>query len=188
VYFGVSLSAQMDDSKRPPSPSQEMKGLPFGPAYPYRRRHLPSRQCRVLDRLRREQLAPNKASDCRFSENGRAKGIAALTNEIVDSGKTESLARADMMDDATNLLLVKHLKSLAGAGGFEPPCGGIKIRCLTAWLRPNAPQGWVEARRKAGRTIVRAPRHRNGRPDEICPPPREPARADRFSMDIVGRQ
>lgn len=27
---------------------------------------------------------------------------------------------------------------LAGAGGFEPPHGGIKIRCLTAWLRPNA--------------------------------------------------
>jgi hypothetical protein len=27
---------------------------------------------------------------------------------------------------------------LAGAGGFEPPNGGIKIRCLTTWLRPNA--------------------------------------------------
>jgi hypothetical protein len=26
---------------------------------------------------------------------------------------------------------------LAGAGGFEPPHGGTKIRCLTAWLRPN---------------------------------------------------
>src|SRR5712675_2415328 len=25
---------------------------------------------------------------------------------------------------------------LAGAGGIEPPNGGIKIRCLTAWLRP----------------------------------------------------
>jgi hypothetical protein len=24
---------------------------------------------------------------------------------------------------------------MAGAGGFEPPHGGIKIRCLTAWLR-----------------------------------------------------
>ena len=28
--------------------------------------------------------------------------------------------------------------SLAGAGGVEPPYGGIKIRCLTTWLRPNA--------------------------------------------------
>ena len=29
---------------------------------------------------------------------------------------------------------------LAGAGGFEPPNGGIKIRCLTTWLRPNFAQ------------------------------------------------
>ena len=27
---------------------------------------------------------------------------------------------------------------LAGAGGFEPPHDGIKIRCLTTWLRPNS--------------------------------------------------
>lgn len=26
---------------------------------------------------------------------------------------------------------------MVGAGGIEPPHGGIKIRCLTAWLRPN---------------------------------------------------
>ncbi len=26
---------------------------------------------------------------------------------------------------------------MVGAGGIEPPNGGIKIRCLTAWLRPN---------------------------------------------------
>jgi hypothetical protein len=26
---------------------------------------------------------------------------------------------------------------MAGAGGFEPPYGGIKIRCLTTWLRPT---------------------------------------------------
>jgi hypothetical protein len=31
----------------------------------------------------------------------------------------------------------KPLKKLAGAGGFEPPYAGIKIRCLTTWLRPN---------------------------------------------------
>jgi hypothetical protein len=28
-------------------------------------------------------------------------------------------------------------KGLAGAEGFEPPDGGIKTRCLTAWRRPN---------------------------------------------------
>ncbi len=26
---------------------------------------------------------------------------------------------------------------LVGAGGIEPPNGGIKIHCLTAWLRPK---------------------------------------------------
>src|SRR5262249_8893483 len=31
----------------------------------------------------------------------------------------------------------KSLKRLAGAPGIEPGNGGIKIRCLTAWLRPN---------------------------------------------------
>jgi hypothetical protein len=29
---------------------------------------------------------------------------------------------------------------LAGAPGFEPGNGGIKIRCLTSWRRPNAPE------------------------------------------------
>jgi hypothetical protein len=32
----------------------------------------------------------------------------------------------------------KYLILLAGAGGFEPPYGGIKIRCLTTWRRPNS--------------------------------------------------
>ena len=30
----------------------------------------------------------------------------------------------------------KPLRRLAGAPGLEPGNGGIKIRCLTAWLRP----------------------------------------------------
>jgi hypothetical protein len=33
---------------------------------------------------------------------------------------------------------LKSLKSLAGAPGFEPGNGGIKIRCLTTWLRPSS--------------------------------------------------
>jgi hypothetical protein len=43
------------------------------------------------------------------------------------------------------------LKSLAGAEGIEPSYGGIKIRCLTAWLRPITRQGtrvkYMERRR-----------------------------------------
>src|SRR5580693_6710638 len=29
------------------------------------------------------------------------------------------------------------LPELAGVEGFEPPYGGIKTRCLTAWRHPN---------------------------------------------------
>src|SRR5262252_6703907 len=32
--------------------------------------------------------------------------------------------------------MTNPLKALAGAPGIEPGNGGIKIRCLTAWLRP----------------------------------------------------
>lgn len=32
--------------------------------------------------------------------------------------------------------------TLAGMGGIEPPNGGIKIRCLTAWLHPIALKGF----------------------------------------------
>ena len=28
-------------------------------------------------------------------------------------------------------------REMVGAGGIEPPNDGIKIRCLTAWRRPN---------------------------------------------------
>jgi hypothetical protein len=42
---------------------------------------------------------------------------------------------------------------VAGAGGFEPPYGGIKIRCLTAWLRPNCASS-VQFGRRSGATIV----------------------------------
>ena len=27
--------------------------------------------------------------------------------------------------------------NLVGDEGFEPPRGGVKVRCLTAWLIPN---------------------------------------------------
>src|SRR5829696_5719883 len=42
--------------------------------------------------------------------------------------------------------------ALAGAGGIEPPNGGIKIRCLTAWLRPNRLN-----RNARGRYLLRGP-------------------------------
>src|ERR1700726_1743679 len=41
---------------------------------------------------------------------------------------------------------------LAGAGGFEPPHGGIKIHCLTTWRRPNR-----RLRKPAGPACPRVP-------------------------------
>src|SRR6202166_1321708 len=34
--------------------------------------------------------------------------------------------------------ILSNAECLAGAGGFEPPHGGIKIHCLTTWRRPNS--------------------------------------------------
>ena len=42
---------------------------------------------------------------------------------------------------------LERLDWLAGAGGFEPPNGGIKIRCLTTWLRPTEPRKCPSAHR-----------------------------------------
>jgi hypothetical protein len=51
---------------------------------------------------------------------------------------------AELQKPATSGLFCDWLRSnlgpsdcLAGAGGFEPPHGGIKIPCLTTWRRPN---------------------------------------------------
>lgn len=41
--------------------------------------------------------------------------------------------RSGKVDHATAM----ELGGMAGAPGFEPGDGGIKIRCLTSWLRPN---------------------------------------------------
>ena len=53
------------------------------------------------------------------------------------------------------------LEWLAGAGGFEPPYGGIKIRCLTTWRRPNGDR----IRPARGRTIEAEVACRNRKAD-----------------------
>lgn len=48
---------------------------------------------------------------------------------------------------------------MVGAGGIEPPHGGIKIHCLTAWLRPNkcvmfgAGAGASKGAKQSGQTL-----------------------------------
>jgi hypothetical protein len=46
---------------------------------------------------------------------------------------------------------VRERADLAGAPGFEPGNGGIKIRCLTSWLRPNRRLAIGRGRRRARR-------------------------------------
>ena len=55
--------------------------------------------------------------------------------ETTTETKGSSAKRIQQKTSAASLFKVS-LK-LAGAGGIEPPNGGIKIRCLTAWRRPN---------------------------------------------------
>ncbi len=52
---------------------------------------------------------------------------------------------------------------LAGVEGFEPPYGGIKTRCLTAWRHPNGNQH--SARRRGPGPAVTARRY----PRAACP-------------------
>ena len=50
---------------------------------------------------------------------------------------------------------------LAGAGGFEPPYGGIKIRCLTAWRRPSIRLSAVRRTIQPPRRLRNRSRHRH---------------------------
>jgi len=49
-------------------------------------------------------------------------------------------ANTEMDGDSNSLLSeddIDPFHELAGVEGFEPPYGGIKTRCLTAWRHPN---------------------------------------------------
>jgi hypothetical protein len=64
---------------------------------------------------------------------------------------------------------LSYCRLLAGAPGLEPGNGGIKIRCLTTWLRPNGrPVG-----RRSARTIAA------GLPPINAPSPRPSLGVDR---------
>jgi hypothetical protein len=78
----------------------------------------------------------------------RARQEQAQNGEKIDAAK-----RAQ-----TTMLSIAY--TLAGAGGLEPPNGGIKIRCLTTWLRPI---GRRRRRRRSGRTIAAGCQPINGR-------------------------
>src|SRR6266699_2833452 len=69
----------------------------------------------------------------------------------------------------SNLALLAKKISVAGAEGIEPSNAGIKIQCLSAWLRPNyAPV--LATRNRGGATIPAERGSGNGRPPRphIC--------------------
>ncbi len=53
------------------------------------------------------------------------------------TGRVQSCVRLRLVRRTNSRALPRLGLILAGAGGFEPPHGGIKIRCRTAWLRPS---------------------------------------------------
>lgn len=74
-------------------------------------------------------------------------------------------------------------QNLAGAGGFEPPNGGIKIRCLTTWLRPSRREGPFGRARETGRNIPASTGGRNRRPRAES----RPKGAESFGIALAGR-
>src|SRR5262249_60738572 len=65
------------------------------------------------------KIEPPQTSTWRSNRGRKSPDCAPDCAESADRKNGESVAR-----------------SMAGAGGLEPPNGGIKIRCLTTWLRP----------------------------------------------------
>ena len=96
--------------------------------------------------IRGRQSGSNPVSADSLRKNGNIRGhgrrlspIGALRLPIWESG--DEFKRAKTADFRPNLAFPGELDQtpdcLAGAGGFEPPYGGIKIHCLTTWRRPN---------------------------------------------------
>ena len=106
--------------------------------------------------------APSQGSSSAGSKNMRAPQangkragrtappiVGRLAAKDVDSHRNATSCAAGVCRRAVHQLPTQAdfavfsgvVGALAGAGGIEPPNDGIKIRCLTAWLRPNRPRG-----------------------------------------------
>src|SRR5207253_1389460 len=93
------------------------------------------------DRTRLRRLSPRNGNI-----RGRGRRLSAIsTSSSPKRGSRDESERAKSRDFRAILASLRELgqtdECVAGAGGIEPPNGGIKIRCLTAWLRPNGPFG-----------------------------------------------
>src|SRR5215467_5144836 len=98
--------------------------------------------CSRLDELRPGQPRSEPATQSRDRLGGLRQKIAIL-----------ACNRSQLFGACSS----SHNKqTMAGAGGFEPPYGGIKIRCLTTWLRPNRLDR-LTGRYSSGNTTAGAP-------------------------------
>src|SRR5580704_13546565 len=79
--------------------------------------------------MRRALAATRKRRAHRLANDGGT--------EFQNDGHKSLSERAVENKKAPRKALTSHTYWLAGAPGIEPGNGGIKIRCLTAWLRPN---------------------------------------------------
>src|SRR3990167_1733578 len=65
-------------------------------------------------------------------------GVAGLSFGRMRRAGTASTPNLPVPWGAGSILGEVEQKWLAGVAGFEPAHGGIKSRCLTAWLHPNS--------------------------------------------------
>ena len=79
-----------------------------------------------------------KRTEARMLSATRKRHTHALANQMATSvhNATGDGVQNENAENAKSAWASKSL-CLAGAGGFEPPHGGIKIHCLTTWRRPN---------------------------------------------------
>ena len=76
-----------------------------------------------------------------FHVASMSRGAAGkIWEALKTNGNFCDMTRHGIRENASQFvlyLLDLSVSFLAGAGGFEPPHGGIKIPCLTTWRRPN---------------------------------------------------
>ncbi len=93
-------------------------------------------------------------SECSSRPCGRrAKSVSSAPPGQSTGGRTPRTA-----GNLSSKLRETRRRLLAGAGGFEPPNAGTKIRCLTTWRRPN-----LRAQSVLRPTLIAPRRRRNGR-------------------------
>src|SRR5258708_5538623 len=73
-----------------------------------------------------------------FSQNLLQGALDALTQQNVNTRVQHfSVSLRELSNHVLTAIRSSRPDWVAGAPGFEPGNGGIKIRCLTAWLRPS---------------------------------------------------